>query len=87
MPINKEEIDKFFKTLSDTKLLQINRDFAKNKFDGVIKTINQILINEYGVDSIYTTTIIRNSVNEILSSRYSKLKSKLKNRKNGPKKS
>lgn len=74
----KPEIDRFFKNLSEKKLLQVNKELAQNKFDGVVETISQIIIEEYGIDPLYASTIIRNKVNEILSDRYTRLKSKLK---------
>jgi hypothetical protein len=86
----KPGIDKFFSKLSESKLLQINKELAQNKVDGIVGSIRQILIDQYAVDPVYATTIIRNYVNDILSSRYVKLmelKKKLKNKRNESKES
>lgn len=86
----KPGIDKFFSKLSESKLLQVNKELAQNKVDGIVGSIRQILIDQYAVDPVYATTIIRNYVNDILSSRYVKLmelKKKLKNKRNESKES
>jgi hypothetical protein len=86
----KPGIDKFFNKLSESKLLQLSKELAQNKVDGVVGSIRQILIDQYAVDPVYATTIIRNYVNDILSSRYVKLmelKKKLKNKRNESKES
>lgn len=86
----KPGIDKFFSKLSESKLLQLSKELAQNKVDGVVGSIRQILIDQYAVDPVYATTIIRNYVNDILSSRYVKLmelKKKLKNKRNESKES
>jgi len=72
------ELDKFFKSLSEKKLLQVNNELSQNKLDGIVETIGQVLIDEYGVDPLYASTVVRNKVSEILSNRYAKLKTKLK---------
>lgn len=74
----KPEMDRFFKNLSEKKLLQVSRELAQNKLDGIVDAIGQVIIEEYGVDPLYASTVVRNKVNEILSGRYTKLKSKLK---------
>lgn len=86
----KPDIDKFFSKLSESKLLQVNKELAQNKVDGIVGSIRQILIDQYAVDPVYATTIIRNYVNDILSSRYVRLmelKKKLKNKENESKES
>ena len=86
----KPGIDKFFSKLSESKLLQVNKELAQNKVDGIVGSIRQILIDQYAVDPVYATTIIRNYVNDILSSRYVRLmelKKKLKNKRNESKES
>ncbi len=86
----KPGLDQFFNKLSESKLLQISKDLAQNKLDGVVGSLRQILIDQYAVDPVYATTVIRNYVNEILSSRYVKLmelKKKLKNKRNESKES
>jgi hypothetical protein len=72
------ELDKFFRSLSEKKLLQVNNELAQNKFDGIVETIGQVIIREYGVEPLYVVTVISNKVHEILSNRYAKLKTKLK---------
>lgn len=74
----KPEMDRFFKNLSEKKLLQVSRELAQDKLDGIVAAIGQVIIEEYGVDPLYASTVVRNKVYEILSDRYAKLKSKLK---------
>jgi len=91
--VKQQDIEKFFKSVSERKLLKISTELAQNKMDGIVKTFAQIMIDEYAIDPIYATTVVRNQVNSILSHRYVKLKQrisrirKLKNRKNESKKS
>ena len=72
------DIEKFFKSLSERKLLKISSELAQDKLDGVVKTFSQMMIDEYGVDPIYATTVVRNHVNSILSYRYVKLKQRIR---------
>jgi hypothetical protein len=76
----KSNIDNFFEKISERNLVKICKDLSHNKFNGLVKTLSQIIINQYGIDPLYATTIIRNSIHEILSKRYIKLIEKLKNK-------
>lgn len=79
-------IDDFINKLSDKKLIRVHKELAKEKFDGLVKSLSQMMVDEYSVDPLYVTTVLRNKVNDILSKKYIKIKER-KKKKNESKKS
>lgn len=73
----KSGIDVYFNKLSKEKLIKIYEELVSGDH-ALISTINIYIINEFNIDPLYATTVVRNKVHEILSRRYIKeLKKKI----------
>lgn len=42
--------------------IKIDRNITQNKINDLVKSLSQIIVDEYGVDPIYATNLIKNKI-------------------------